>query len=178
MLQQCLRLFDLLVLGLLLSTFDIGTDFLSGIEIFSLRRSDQKCPLNNLSVCQSCWKRSLKECRSQEKSPVYGSNNGRILEDNLQKMEVLNSEGPSSNASPFSGGDTLILSPSSRVPPKSSSSISSIFEPSSPISVLSKPSEAMMSSTESSGEYIFNSASSEYSLPDFNLCGVLSLTLL
>ena len=112
-----------------------------------------------------------------EKSPVYGSKNGGILEDNLQKMEVLNSGGPSSNASPLSP-PTLILSPSSRVPPKSSSSISSIFEPLSPISVLSKPSEAMMSSTESSGEYIFNTASSEYSLPDFNLCGVLSLTLL
>ena len=105
-----------------------------------------------------------------EKSSVYGSNNVEILEDNHQKMEVLNSGGPSSNPHP-----TLILSPSSSVPPEGSSSISSIFEPTSPITVM----EAMMFSTESSGEYLTysNASSSEY-FPDFNLCGVLSLTLL
>ena len=106
-----------------------------------------------------------------EKSPVYGSNNVEILEDNHRKMEILNSGGPSSNPH-----HTLILSPSSSVPPEASSSDSSIFEPTSPITVL----EAMMSSTESSGEYLTysNTSSSEYSYPDFNLCGVLSLTLL
>ena len=109
-----------------------------------------------------------------EKSPVYGSNNVEILEDNHQKMEVLNSGGPSSNPHPLYP-PTLILSPSSSVPPEASSSDSSIFEPTSPITVL----EAMMSSTESSGEYLTysNASSSEY-FPDFNLCGVLSLTLL